>query len=227
MYGRQDGRSAAELIGEWSERVAGNREQAERLREEGDGGDHYRPLAPSFRADPHRTDDTALEMLSAIAEADDVWLDVGAGAGRFSLAMALRVQRVIAIEPSPAMREEFSSLQIEHGITNVELRDDRWPSDNPALTDIADVALISHVGYDIEAIGGFCGHAGTGGASGVCRAAVRRSARLVVLAGLAGNSREENVRLPGGHEFVEILRARGATVEISEIPSSRGPAVLV
>ena len=209
--------SARQLAADWSRRVAGNREQAERLREERGDGDHYRPLASMFRADPHRTDDEVLEALLAIAQASDTWIDVGAGAGRFSLPLALSVQSVIAVEPSGAMREEFANLQIEHGITNVELRKDRWPSDDPALTDIGDVALISHVAYDIEPIDAFLD-------------TLERSARRECVAVLFDRTPsamfwqvwpaihgEDQVQLPGGNEFIALLQARGADVETSMI----------
>ena len=201
----------------WADRVAANREQAERLREETDGGDHYRPLASAFRADPGRTGDSALEALLAIASAEDTWVDIGAGAGRFSLPLALRVEQVIAIEPSPAMRAELANLQIEHGITNVDVRDQRWPSDDPAISGMADVALISHVGYDIEQIGGFL--------DTIERAATRECVALQydrapgsmfwqVWPAIHG---EEHARLPGAKEFIDLLQARGAVVEIGEL----------
>ena len=199
--------------------MIGNREQAERLREEQGDGDHYRPLASMFRADPRRTDDQVLDALLAIAQPSDTWIDVGAGAGRFSLPLALHVQSVVAVEPSRAMRSEFANLQLEHGISNVELRDDRWPSDDPALTDIGDVALISHVAYDIEPIGGFLD-------------TLERSARRECVAVLFDSSPsalfwqvwpeihgEDQVQLPGGNEFIALLEARGADVDVSEIGS--------
>ena len=37
---------------DWAGRVAANRDQAERLREEAPGDDFYAPVAPAFRADP-------------------------------------------------------------------------------------------------------------------------------------------------------------------------------
>ena len=170
-----------------------------------------------FRADPHRTDDDVLDALLAIARSSDTWIDVGAGAGRFSLPLALYVESVVAIEPSGAMRAEFANLQIEHGITNIDLRDDRWPSDDPVITDVGDVALISHVAYDIEPIGGFLD-------------TLERSARRECVAILFDHSPsamfwqvwpaihgEEQVQLPGGNEFTALLKARGASVEASVI----------
>ncbi len=172
-----------------------------------------------FRADPRRTDDQVLDALLAIAQPSDTWIDVGAGAGRFSLPLALHVKSVIAVEPSRAMRSEFANLQIEHGITNVDLRDDRWPSDDPAVTDIGDVALISHVAYDIEPFSGFLD-------------TLERSARRECVAILFDSSPsalfwqvwpeihgEDQVQLPGGNEFVALLQARGAGVDVSQVGS--------
>ena len=213
-----DGRAAAaELTETWAGQVAANREQAERVREEADGGDHYRPLASAFRADPRRSGDSALEALLSIATAEDTWVDVGAGAGRFALPLALHVNKVIAIEPSPAMRAELANLQIEHGITNIDLRDERWPSDDPAISDMADVALISHVGYDIEQMGAFL--------DTMERAATRECVALQydrspgsmfwqVWPAIHG---ENQALLPGAIEFIELLRARGAAVEASDL----------
>ncbi len=201
----------------WADRVAANREQAERLREESDGGDHYRPLASAFRADPRRTGDSALEALLSIASPEDTWVDIGAGAGRFSLPLALHIERVIAIEPSPAMRAELANLQIEHGITNVDIRDQHWPSLDPEITGMADVGLISHVGYDIEPMGEFL--------DTMERAATRECVALQydhapgsmfwqVWPAIHG---EPQAHLPGATEFIALLEARGADVEVSDL----------
>lgn len=217
VYSSERRSSAEELTQAWADRVTANREQAERVREERDGGDHYRPLASAFRADPRRIGDSALDALLDISRADDCWVDIGAGAGRFSLPLALHVRKVIAIEPSPAMRAEMANLQIEHGITNVDLRDQRWPSDDPEITSMADVALISHVGYDIEQMGAFL--------DTMERAASRECVALQydhspgslfwqVWPAVHG---EEQVHLPGASEFIELLGSRGAQVDAREL----------
>ena len=213
VYRSAGARTARRLTQQWADRVAANREQAERVREDSGDGDHYRPLASAFRADPRRTGDTALDALLAIASPQDTWVDIGAGAGRFALPLALRIQNVIAIEPSPAMRAELANLQIEHGITNVDLRDERWPSDDQAITHMADVALISHVGYDIEEMGAFLD---------TMERAVNRECVALQFDHAPGSifwqvwpaiHGEEHARLPGAREFVDLLEARGAAVE--------------
>ena len=198
---------AADLSRDWAARVAGNRAQAERLREAPDGGDHYAPLASAFRADPHRRDDPTLNALKALANPNDVWLDIGAGAGRFSLALAGAVREVIAIEPSPAMRAEFAALQVEHGIFNARIINQRWPADDPPS---ADVALISHVGYDIEPIGAFL--------DTMERAARRECVAVLYNRAPGGFFRdlwpevhgEAETALPGLDDLIALLQARGA-----------------
>ena len=198
----------------------GNREQAERLREEPDGGDHYRPIASAFRADPRRSGDVALNALVDMASEDDVWVDVGAGAGRFALPLALHVRRVIAVEPSPAMRAELAQLQTEHGIFNVDICDERWPTDDPALNEIADVALISHVGYDIEPIAEFLDTLDRSARRECVALTFDRAPGSLFWQAWPMVHDEEHVQLPGGEDLVALLRARGAVVDVSPIAGS-------
>ena len=204
---------------DWARRVAANREQAERLREEAPGDDFYAPVAPAFRADPARRDDATLNALLDLARPGDTWLDVGAGGGRFSLAIARAVRRVIAVEPSPSMRAVFAQTIADfrddagRPIENTELRAERWP---PASTDeyAADVALISHVGYDIEAIGPFL-DALEAAVSRVCAAVLMDcpppSSCSALWPAVHGEAQAD---LPGLAEFLALLLARGSLPEM-------------
>ena len=211
MSDRDRGDRAAALERAWGEAVRGNREQAERLREESDGGDYYAPVASAFRADPQRRDDATLEALREIARAEDVWIDVGAGAGRFALALAGSVREVIGVEPSAGMRAEFEALRAEHGIGNARLVDQRWPTDDPPR---GDAALISHVGYDIEEIGAFL--------DTMERAAERECVAVLFESAPGGLFHElwplvhgeAQVALPGLNDLVALLEARGAAVTV-------------
>lgn len=203
---------ASRLSSAWGERVRANREQAERLREWSDDGDHYAPLASAFRADPGRRDDATLNALLELARAEDVWLDIGAGAGRFSLALAGRVREVVAVEPSAGMRAEFESVRLEYGIENARVVDQRWPTDDPPG---ADVALISHVGYDIERMGAFL--------DSMERAASRECVAVLydrAPGGLFGElwpsvHGEAEASLPGLGELIALLEARGTSPRVS------------
>jgi SAM-dependent methyltransferase len=73
-------------------------------------------------------------------------LDVGAGTGRHTLALAPHVARVVAVDPSPAMlgllREDVEAQKL----TNVETIASGWLE---AEVEAADVVLCSHVLYPI------------------------------------------------------------------------------
>jgi molybdenum cofactor cytidylyltransferase len=136
----------------WAERVRANRDQVDRVREVPDGTDFYGPVSGLFRADPDRTDDPILDALVALGQPGETWLDIGAGAGRFALPLARVVGEVVAIEPSASMRDALAEGMKEHSIPNIRSIDARWPMPDPPH---GDVALIAHVGYDIETIGPF------------------------------------------------------------------------
>jgi CTP:molybdopterin cytidylyltransferase MocA/SAM-dependent methyltransferase len=197
---------------DWADRVERNREQVERLREIGPEADHYAPVSATFRDDPHRTGDLVVEALRRIARPDHAWLDVGAGAGRYALPLALSVRQVIAVDPSPSMLDGLRAGMAEHAITNVRVVEGRWPAAaaNLAPMPCADVALIAHVSYDVSPIGPFLD---------ALEAAARRTC-VAVLFDEAPSSAiapfwpivygEERVLLPGLADFLELLRARGA-----------------
>jgi CTP:molybdopterin cytidylyltransferase MocA len=190
----------------WGERVRANREQVERVREVPDGTDFYAPVSGLFRADPDRSGDPVLAQLVALAKPGETWIDIGAGAGRYALPLARSVGSVIAIEPSSSMRAALDEGIAASGLTNIRPRADRWPMAAPPA---ADVALIAHVGYDIDAIGPFVG---------AMEATARRLCVAVLMerppAAVADPfwpivHGEPRLALPALPEFVELLRARG------------------
>ncbi|MEA2653628.1 MAG: hypothetical protein QOI37_855 [Chloroflexota bacterium] len=145
----------------WAARVRDNRAQVERIREVADGTDFYAPVNSLFRADPTRSEDPTLAALLALVRSGETWLDVGAGAGRFALPIARVLDpsggAVVALDASPSMLEGLREIAEDYAIENVRTIEARWPPADPrALSEFeADVTLIAHVGYDIEAIGPF------------------------------------------------------------------------
>ena len=79
------------------------------------------PAARQFRFDPHREIGDNLAVIASYVGPGDVVVDVGGGAGRVCLPLALKCQQVVNVEPSPAMAAEFESLTQEAGITNARL----------------------------------------------------------------------------------------------------------
>lgn len=208
------------VLVEWAERVHRNREQVDRFREVPDGPDFYGPISSMFRADPQRTDDPVLDALRALARPGDRWLDIGAGAGRFALPLARRVREVVALDPSAgmiaALREEMAS----HGITNVRPIVGRWPLEDPSLAAElrSDVALIAHLGYDIEAIGPFLA-AMEAAARRLCVAVLmERQPSAVADAFWPPIHGEERVPLPALGAFLRLLEAMGRSFEVERVP---------
>lgn len=210
-----DAKAVATLEAAWASRVRANREQVDRFREVPDGGDFYRPTSSLFFADPFRTDDPVLDALVALSRPTDTWLDIGAGAGRFALPLARRVREVIALDPSAAMLDGLRAGMADHGITNVRVLAGRWPEDADVLT--ADVALIAHVGYDVEDIGPFL--AGMETSAGRLCVAVLMDQAPASLANpfwpeIHGEAR---VALPALGDLVALLGAWGRAVEMQRI----------
>jgi len=113
--------------------------------------DYWGKRAKSYRQALHqRTDeDPFLIRVRAAADADSTVLDVGAGTGRHTLALAPHVRRVVAVDPSEAMlgllREDVQS----QGLRNVETLLSDWMA---AEEESADFVLCSHVLYPIADI---------------------------------------------------------------------------
>ncbi len=215
------GATPSKLEATWADRVRANRVQAERLRET-QPGDFYAPVTSLFVADPRRTGEPALDGLLAMAGPDETWLDIGAGAGRYALPLALQVREVIAVEPSGSMRRALRTGLDEHGIHNVRVVAGAWPDALEELGPLpaVDVALIAHVAYDIEPIGAFL-DAMEAATRGQCVAVLTdRSPASVADPFWPLVHNEERVPLPALPELVELLEARGRTVEVQTLERS-------
>lgn len=202
----------------WAERVRANRDQAERLRES-TTGDHYAPISGLFIADPRRTGEPTLEMLRAMAAPDETWLDIGAGAGRYALPLALRVRQVIAVEPSPGMRRAMRAGIDEHGLGNVRVIAGAWPDSLGLLEPLpaADVSLIAHVGYDIEDIGPFLAGMEAATRDRCIAVLTDRSPASVADPFWPLVHGEERVALPALPDLLELLHARGCETEVVRV----------
>ena len=213
----------AVLEAAWGARVRANAEQVDRFRETPDGADFYAPVTGLFRADPTRTDDSALDALLALVQPGDRWLDIGAGAGRYALPIARALApsggEVLAVDPSASMLDGLREIAIEHGIDNVRPIEARWPPADPAALAgfAADVALIAHVGYDIEAIGPFV-DAMESVAGRLCVAILmERQPSSIADVCWPPVHGEARVPLPALPDFVELVRALGREPSIERL----------
>ena len=224
---RDDLAALAELA--WADRVRANREQVDRVREVPDGTDFYAPVRSMFRADPTRVDDPVLARLLAIVRAGDTWLDVGAGAGRFALPIARALEpsggSVVALDASASMLEAAREIAVEYGIANVRTIEARWPPDEAVAADVgtafADVVLIAHVGYDVEAIGPFVD---------ALESAARRELVAVLMEQMPASAAdafwppvhgETRAALPALADFIELLVARGHRPSVERVTDER------
>lgn len=200
------GLDSSALLAEWSRRVRANREQAEAYREGTESPDFYAPVASRFKADPRRTGEPNLDYLRSLVVPGETWLDIGAGAGRFALPLALAGAKVTAIDPSPGMLAALDETAREHGVSGVTAIEGRWPMpDAPS----ADVAFIAHVGYDIEDIGPFL-DAMEASAGRLCVAELLAESPASAFATLwPGVHGVERDLLPALPEFLVLLLARG------------------
>ena len=83
-------------------------------------------LARLFRFDPHRPLGPNLELIAGYLRPDDSLVDVGGGAGRVCLPLALRCREAVVVDPSPGMGAEFDDCVRQAGITNVRRIEANW-----------------------------------------------------------------------------------------------------
>src|SRR5258706_5988597 len=74
-------------------------------------------------------------------------LDVGAGTGRFTLALAPHVKHITTVEPSASMLNYLRQDASEQGLTNISLVQTTWQDAPDDLQ--ADIVICSHVLYPI------------------------------------------------------------------------------
>ena len=215
------------LIAEsWADRVRANADQVASVRSMPEDVDFYAPVTRMFVVDPARRDDPVLDALLALARPGETWLDIGAGAGRYALPIATVVRQVIALDPSSSMLGALRDGAARAGIGNVRAVGGRWPPDAATRADlgedpVADVALIAHVGYDIEAIVPFLD---------AMEAAARTRCVAVLMtespAAIAGPfwplvHGQARIALPSLPDVLELLDARGIRPEVVMVPSER------
>jgi hypothetical protein len=122
-------------------------EQRARLRGAPPPGDPFPgyPLNhPLMIVDGRRALEPNLAIIASYVQPDDVLVDVGGGAGRLSLPLALRCREVIVVEPSADMLAAYENNAQKAGITNVRSVNANWESAEPPR---GTLALVSHVTY--------------------------------------------------------------------------------
>jgi SAM-dependent methyltransferase len=172
-------------------------------------------LAKQFRLDPRRDPDPNLAAIAALVEPGDVVLDVGGGAGRVSLPLALRCREVVNVDPSAGMGREFLESAAEAGITNARWVQDGWPSREPVS---GDVSVVANVTYFASAIVPFVERLAT---------ASRRRVVITVWSVPPPNANaglfrlvfgEEQALAPGHAELLPVLWKMGILPDVRVLP---------
>ena len=108
------------------------------------GADYWNSRARRFAARSTGTAsrDPFLTRIRRVTGSRSTVLDVGAGPGRFTLAIAPRVAQVVAVDASPVMGSLLRSAARRQGSTNVLTVTGRWEEVD---VDPADVVICSYV----------------------------------------------------------------------------------
>ncbi len=197
--------------------VAANVAQRERLA--GRKDDDWAALAQAFQADPRRKLDTLLTKIASLVREDDTLIDVGGGAGRLSLPLALRCREVVVVDPSGGMQSVFEKTAKDAGISNARFVTAGWLE---ADRIDGDVALVAHVTYFVREITPFVSKLNSAIRRRVlvCVRSVPPPNQIAPFFALAHG--EELARLPGHEELMGVLKELDITAELIDV----GPATV-
>ena len=172
-------------------------------------------IARLFRFNPHRDLEPNLEVIASYVQPDDVVIDVGGGAGRVSLPLALRCREAIVVDPSSGMGAEFDASRDEAGISNAR----RVESDWLATEGIAgDIVFSADVAYFVRDIVPFVAK---------LQAAARRRVMITLWSEAPPNSAaslfrlvygEDQAPVPGFRKLMAVLWEMGILPDLRLLP---------
>ena len=173
--------------------------------------------ARQFRFDAHRDLDRNMEVIASYVGPEDVVIDVGGGAGRVCLPLALKCKKALNVEPSPGMGAEFESLAQEAGIRNARL----VPSSlAEAQAPQGDISFTADVTYFVRDISSFIRQ---------MEAAASRRVMITIWSEPPPNRRsklfqlvygEDQAALPGQAQLLPVLWDMGILPDVQVMPES-------
>lgn len=207
----------------WRDRVEAHHEQTIRVRGDVVYPDMWSALAESFRDDPHRTDDPVVNVISKWLTPVATVLDVGGGAGRYALPLALKSNRVTVLDPSPSMLEALGRSCSEAGIANVTPLEAQWETSD---VEPHDVVLCANVVYGVADIEPFVRKLAVKARDRVA-IVLYMDAPLTRMSPIWNAVHEEKRRdLPGLPELLPVLWEMGVFPNVEMAPQAGGPRIL-
>ena len=188
----------------WKTRVEAHHVQSVKVQETSfwESGDFWRPLMSNFKVDPFRTDDDTLDRLRREVPEGSTLIDVGGGAGRFALPLALKCKHVTVVEPADSMVEGLREAMRESKIDNVSIVNELWED---AEVEPADVVLSAHSIYGVADAEGFLRKLTDSAAGRVLILAYTEQPQTYLAPFWKTVHREERITLPGLLELVNVL----------------------
>lgn len=197
---KYEGNSA---IARWREQVISHHEQSIAVQ------DHFEPnkdfwegMTGQFKPDSLNHDDVVLQRLIAEFQDCKSILDVGGGAGRYALPLALLKENVTVVDSSRGMLDELGKSMRSMNLQNVRSVFCTWPG--PELP-MHDGILCSHVMYGIEDILTFVNKLNSHAVKKVVALSFMESpqAHLAMIWGKVHG--ERRIMLPGVPELMSVL----------------------
>lgn len=172
-------------------------------------------IARLFRFNPRRDLEPNLGVIASYVQPDDVVIDVGGGAGRVSLPLALGCREAIVVDPSPGMGAEFDASRDEAGISNARRIEADW-MDAPGVS--GDVVFSADVAYFVRDIVPFVEK---------LQAAARRRVMITLWSEAPPNSAaslfrlvygEDQAPVPGFRQLMAVLWEMGILPDLRLLP---------
>jgi 2-polyprenyl-3-methyl-5-hydroxy-6-metoxy-1,4-benzoquinol methylase len=207
----------------WRNRVGQHHVQSIKAQETlGDTGDMWRSMTDRFTDDPRRTDDPVLDRLLPWVTPESTVLDVGGGAGRFALPLALHCRHVTVVEPSESMVAALSRNAEAAGIENLSVVSENWEE---AQVEPADLVLAAHVVYGVTEIGPFIRKLTDHARQRVALAAFMESPLSQTAPFWQRVHGEERILLPALPEIMNVLWELDIYPDVSMLPPTAPRAV--
>jgi len=207
----------------WRNRVESHHDQTIRTRGDVTYADLWSTLAERFRDDPFRTDDAIVNALVAWLTTGSTVLDVGGGAGRYALPLALKSKHVTVVDPSPSMLDVLRRAAEEAKIANVSAIEANWED---AYVEPADLVLCANVVYGVADIEPFVRRLAEHARSRVA-IVLYMDAPLSRMSALWNAVHEEKrLDMPGLPELLPVLWEMGIYPNVEMAPPAGGPRSL-